>query len=167
MIVYDKLKMINAGVGVYSMNENSISFIISRSNFISSEFIVIFWLINIYGLRPENFLQHLLTVICYNQADFVKIRAKPFFHFQAVCDNHGISISSVFVPAALALTCCKAGKITSLAKAIKGGLISSNAKAKHWRVKVQEATKALKQTNSIDCPNTLKLVEFIFPNIYG
>ena len=49
---------------------------------------------------------------------------------------------------------------------MKGGLISSNAKAK-LRVKVQEAVKALKQTNSIDCPNTLKLVEFIFLNIYG
>ena len=84
-----------------------------------------------------------------------------------MCDNHGISISSAFVPTALALACSKAGKITSLAKAMKGGLISSNAKAKLWRVKVQEAVKALKQTNSIDCPNTLKLVEFIFPDIYG
>ena len=53
--------------------------------------------------------------------------------------------SPLFVPAALALTCCKAEKITSLAKEMKGGLCSSNAKAKLWRIKVQEAVKASQQ----------------------
>ena len=73
----------------------------------------------------------------------------------------------LFIPAALALTCCKAEKITSLAKEMKGGLCSSNAKAKLWRIKVQEAVEASKQKDLIDCPKTLKLVEFIFPDIYG
>ena len=121
----------------------------------------------LYGLRPEEFLQRLLTIICYNQADFVKIRGKAFFHFQAACDNHVVTISSLFVTAALALTCCKAGEITSLAKNMEGGLCSSNAKAKLWRLKVQGAVKALKEKGSIDCPQTLKLMEFIFPSIYG
>ena len=88
-----------------------------------------------------------------------------FFHFQAVCDNHGLAISSLCVTAALALTCFKAGEITSMAKQMKGGLCSSNAKAKLWRLKVQGAVKALKVKGSIDCPETLKLVEFIFPRI--
>ena len=107
----------------------------------------------------------MVACVLFNQAEFLKIKGKQFFHFQTLFDNLcGLCVTygfEFFALPALHLACCDYLKIMKVAKAnSKGGFERNEKKLKlAWKAKVTE----LKNQDKVKYPSALKLIELLFP----
>ena len=100
----------------------------------------------------------------FNQAEFLKLKGRKFFHFQAAFE----SISDIcvtyrfefFAIPVLHIVCCESEEVTKVSRLISNGNFGKNEKKlKAWVAKALD----LKNENKIKYSSALKLVETLFP----
>ena len=107
----------------------------------------------------------MVACVMFNQAEFLKLKGKKFFHFQAafeslsdICVTYRFQFFAIPV---LHIVCCVSEEVTKVSRPISNGNYGKNEK------KLKEAWVAkaldLKKKKKIKYPSALKLVETLFP----
>ena len=114
-------------------------------------------------MRATAWVQSMVGIMAFNQFKFLALRGKPFFYFQVLWHEHGLHVRSSFENFALPtlhLACYDPKEIGNVVKNLN---IKFDKNGKKFKVAWKKAIKNLKQSGTVLYPETLKLVEIIFP----